>query len=173
MSRPRTYADNSPAARMRRSREALVARGERLVQLKLDERAQRALTALELVSRGNTRAALVSDALATLAFSRGFPVRLSREEEVRVAALVTGPFTAAAFRATGYADAFLAGLALAFATDRQLPRERLLALAREVAPEMVTLDGYSCWLQATPIKLARLFKLVDVELGIARAKAAA
>ena len=118
-------------------------------------------------------AEVTAKALSALAARRRFPVRLSREEEVRVAALANGPFTPAAFRVTGFSDVFLAGVAMALATDRALPRERLLALARTLAPGIVTPDGYRRWLQASPIRLARLFKLVDVERGIARARAAA
>ena len=173
MARARTSRDDSPAARMRRSRASLAARGGRLVQLKLDGDARRALAALELTSPGASRAEVTAEALADLAARRRFPVRLSREEEVRVAALAKGPFTPRAFRATGYSDAFLAGVAMALATDRALPRDRLLALARALAPGIVTADGYRQWLQASPLRLARLFKLADVERGIARARAPA
>ncbi len=158
---------------MRRSRASLAARGGRLVQLKFDAPTRRALAAAELTSPGASRSEVTAEALADLAARRRFPARLSREEEVRVAALARGPFTPRAFRATGFADAFLAGLAIAFATDRGLPRDRLLELARSLAPEMVTADGYRRWLEATPIRLARLFKFVDVERGIARANAPA
>jgi hypothetical protein len=172
MPRARTRR-NDPAARMRRSRALLAARGGRLVQIKLDADARRALAALELTAPGVSRAEVTATALASLAARRRFPVRLSREDEVRIAALARGPFTPAAFRATGFADAFLAGLAMALATDRSLPRDRLLALAGTLAPGLVTEDGYRKWLAASPLRLARLFKLADVERGIARAKAAA
>ena len=173
MARARSRLDGSPAARMRRSRAALVARGGRLVQLRLDGDARRALAALELTSPGASRAEVAAKALSDLAARSRFPVRLSREEEIRVAALANGPFTPKSFRATGYADAFLAGVAVALATDRALPRDRLLALARSLAPGTATADGYRQWLQASPIRLARLFKLVDAERGIARARAGA
>jgi len=108
MARPRTHADRSPAARMRRSRAALAARGGRLVQLRLDADARRALAALELTSPAASRAEVTAKALGELAARRRFPVRLSRDDEVRIAALANGPFTPAAFRATGFDDAFLA-----------------------------------------------------------------
>jgi len=164
---------NDPAARMRRSRALFAARGGRLVQVKLDADARRALAALELASPGASRAEVTAAALTSLAARRRFPVRLTREEEVRVAALANGPFTPAAFRATGFADPFLAGVAIALASDRSLPRARLLALARSLAPGLLTEDNYRRWLEASPLPLARLFKLADVERGIARAKAAA
>ena len=170
MARPGTHAADSPAARMRRSRAALAARGGRLVQIKLDPDARRALAALELTSPAASRAEVTAKALGELAARRRFPARLSREDEVRVAALANGPFTPAAFRASGFADAFLAGVAMAFASDRTLPRGRLLELARTLAPELVTADGYRKWLEASPLRLARLFKLADVERGIARAR---
>ena len=173
MPRARTTPDDSPAARMRRSRASLAARGGRLVQIKLDADARRALAALELTSPTASRAEVTAKALGDLAARRRFPVRLSREDEVRIAALASGPFTPAAFRATGFADPFLAGVAMALATDRTLPRGRLLALARALAPGVVTADGYHKWLEASPLRLARLFKLVDIERGIARAKAPA
>jgi hypothetical protein len=158
---------------MRRSRAALAARGGCLVQIKLDADARRALSALELTSPGVSRAEMTAKALGDLVSRGRFPVRLSRGDEVRIAALAHGPFTPAAFRATGFADAFLAGVAMALASDRTLPRARLLALARALAPGIVTADGYRKWLQASPLRLARLFKLVDVERGIGRAKALA
>lgn len=173
MPRRRIHSDGSPAARMRRSRAALAARGGRLVQLRLDGDARRALAALELTSPAASRAEVTARALSQLAARRRFPLRLSREEEVRLAALAVGPFTPAAFRATGYADVFVAGVAIALATDRALPRDRLLALARTLAPGIATADGYRRWLQASPIRLARFFKLVDIERGIARARTAA
>jgi hypothetical protein len=155
---------------MRRSRSALSARGGRLVQIKLDPESHRALGALELLSPRRSRAEATGAALLEIARRRGFPARLSREEEDRLAALANGPWTIEAFRETGYADAFLAGLALALASDRRLPRARLLAVARKLAPDIVSLDGYRRWLAASPIRLARLFKLVDVARGIASAK---
>jgi hypothetical protein len=156
---------------MRRSRALLAARGGRLVQLKLDEQAARALAAIELTSPGESRAALAAKALTSLAARRRFPLRLSREAEMQIAKLAVGPLTATAFRATGYADAFLAGVAMALSTDRGLPRDRLVALARALAPGIVTAAGYARWLQASPIRLARLFKLVDVERAVAQRKA--
>jgi hypothetical protein len=173
MPRPTTRPDDSPAARMRRSRAALAARGGRLVQIKLDAEARRALAALELTSPTASRAEVAAKALGDLAARRRFPVRLSREEEVRIAALANGPFTPTAFRATGFADPFLAGVAVALATDRTLPRDRLLAIARALAPGVVTAEGYRKWLEASPLRLARLFKLVDVERGIAAARSTA
>jgi hypothetical protein len=173
MARTKARHDKSPAARMRRSRASLAARGGSLVQLRLDADARRALAALELTSPAASRAEVTAKALSALAARRRFPTRLSREEEVRVAALANGPFTPAAFRITGFSDVFLAGVAMALATDRSLPRERLLGLARTLAPGIVTADGYRRWLQASPIRLARLFKLVDVECGIARARSVA
>ena len=173
MPRARPHPDDSPAARMRRSRASLAARGGRLVQIKLDAEARRALAALELTSPDASRAEVTAKALGDLAARRRFPLRLSREDEVRVAALANGPFTPAAFRATGFADPFLAGVAMALATDRTLPRSRLLALARALAPGVVTADGYRKWLEASPLRLSRLFKLADVERGIARARAPA
>jgi hypothetical protein len=171
MPRLKAYPDDSPAARMRRSRASLAARGGRLLQIKLDAEARRALAALELTSPTASRAAVTAEALGDLAARRRFPVRLSREDELRIAALANGPLTPEAFRATGFADPFLAGVAMALATDRALPRGRLLALARALAPGLVTADGYRQWLEASPLRLARLFKLVDVERGIARTRA--
>jgi hypothetical protein len=167
------HANDSAAARMRRSRSALSARGGRLVQIKLDAESRRALCALELMSPQSSRADAAASALTEFARQRGFPARLSREEECRLAALANGPWTVEAFRRTGYADAFLAGLALAFASDRRLPRQRLLVVAKKLSPDIVSLDGYRRWLAATPIRLVRLFKLVDIERGIASARDAA
>ena len=157
---------------MRRSRDALRARGGRLVQVKLDHHAKRALAALELAMPQTGRDDLVALALGNLAFQQRFPARLSRDEEIELARLANGPFSAAEFRKSGHADAFLAGLAIAFASDRELPRAKLLATARELGPELVNVDGYRRWLDASPIRLARLFKLVDVERGVARARSA-
>ena len=169
MARPKTFADADPAARMRRSRAALAARGGRLVQIKLDPETRRAVAALELTSGGASPATLAARAFVEMAAREGYPLRLSRDQEVELARLVTGPFTTESFRKTGWADAFLAGLAIALATDRRLPRAQLLALARALAPEIVSLDGYRLWLDASPIRLQRLFQLVDTELAIARA----
>jgi hypothetical protein len=173
MGRPKTFTDADPAARMRRSRAALAARGGRLVQIKLDADARRAVAALELTSGGASPATLFARAIAEMAARQSYPLRLSREQEMHLARLAVGPYTVVAFRKTGWADAFLAGLATALATDRRLPRADLLALARALAPEAVTIDGYRRWLDASPIRLRRLFKLVDTELGIARAQVAA
>jgi hypothetical protein len=173
MGRPRTFADADPAARMRRSRAALAARGGRLVQIKLDPDARRAVAALELTLGDESLAAIAAHAFAEMAARNHFPLRLSRDQEVQLARLATGPCTAAAFRKTEWADAFLAGLAIALATDRRLPRAELLALARKLSPETMNIEGYRRWLDASPIRLQRLFKLVDTELGIARAKAPA
>ena len=165
--------DKAPAARMRRSRASLAARGGRLVQMKFEGDASRALSALELTTPRSSRTEIAAHALIALAARKRFPLRLTREEEIRLAALARGPFTVRSFRATDYADEFLAGLALAFATDRRLPRDRLLALARTLAPDLVTAEGYRRWLDASPIRLVRLFKLVDAELDRRRTKRAA
>ncbi len=139
------------------------------MQLKLDANASRTLAAIELTSPSVSRGQVAGDAFAALAAHRRFPVRLSREEESHIAALANGPFTAQSFRATGYADAFLAGVAIALATSRRLPRDRLLVLATKLAPDVVTVDGYRRWLEASPIRLARLFQLVDGARRSARA----
>lgn len=157
-----------PAERMRRSRAALAARGGRLLQVKLSADALRALAAAELEGGAASPSEAVTAALEEFAARRRFPQRLTRDEELALAALAAGPFTAQAFRATGHADSFLAGIAVALATDRRLPRQRLLALARELCAAVATQQGYDRWLRASPIRLARLFKLVDVELGVAR-----
>ncbi|MEO7403235.1 MAG: hypothetical protein ABIU95_06160 [Burkholderiales bacterium] len=170
MPRPRSYPDDVPAARMRRSRARLTARGGQLVQVKLDPAAKRALAALALGSPTATQSELAASSLAGEAARRRFPLQLSRAEAVHVASLALGPFTPKAFRATGFADEFLAGVALAFATDREVPRDRLLALARTLAPAVVSERGYRRWLAASPISLARLFKLADTERAIQRAR---
>ena len=131
------------------------------------------MAALELTLGRASPATLAARAFVEMAARERYPLCLSRDQEVELARLAIGPFTTASFRKTGWADAFLAGLAIALATDRRLPRARLLALARSLAPEIVSLDGYRLWLDASPIRLLRLFKLVDTELGIARAQAAA
>lgn len=173
MPRPRIHADDDPAARMRRSRETLRARGGRHVQIRLEPDARRVLAALELAVPTASRADLVATALADLAVQHRFPVRLSRDEEMRIASLANGPFTVRKFRETGFGDTFLAGVAMALASDLELPRVKLLTIARELAPEIVDADGYRRWLAASPIRLARLFKLVDVERSTARARSAA
>ena len=169
MARPKTFADADPAARMRRSRAALAARGGRLVQIKLDPETRRAVAALKLTSGEPSPATLAARAFVEMAARERFPLRLSRDQEVELARLATGPFTVESFRKAGWADAFLSGLAVALATDRRFPRAQLLALARALAPETVSLDGYRLWLDASPIRLLRLFKLVDTELAISGA----
>jgi hypothetical protein len=173
MGRPRTFAHADPASRMRRSRAALATRGGSLVQVKLDLPARRAVAALQLTLSGVSRSVIAGRALAELSHRQGYPSTLSRDEEIRLARLALGPYTTAAFREEAWADAFLGGLAVALATDHRLPREQLLALARELAPETMTVDGYRLWLDASPIRLARLFKLVDTELAMALSRSAA
>jgi hypothetical protein len=150
---------------MRRSRALRAARGERAVQLTLAPDARRALAALTLVEGPHERAAAMERALVAQAERSGFPVKLSRDEEMRLAELAIGPATAAAFRETGHADAFLSGIAIALASDPRLPGAELRKVARELSPHVATLDGFRAWLAASPMRLARLGKLVDVELG--------
>jgi hypothetical protein len=154
---------------MRRSRQMLRRRGGRLVQFKLDDAGRRALAALELTQYAATRDRIGTDALTRLATEQRFPLSLSRDEEIRLAMLATSGLTIEAFRALGYADSFLAGLAVALAGDRHLPRERLLSVATTLAPHVVNEDGYRRWIEASPISLPRLFKLVDAERAIAAA----
>ena len=170
MPRPRQYApqDSTPAQRMRRSRAAAAARGDAFAQVRLSLAAQRALQAMVLLGQPGDgtaarRSEVVSEALVAAARDRGFPLSLSREEEMRLARLALGPYTASAFRDTGYPDAFLAGLAVSFAGHRGLPRHTLLSVARELAPSVVTEEGYRQWLRASPLTLARLSKLMRVE----------
>jgi hypothetical protein len=154
---------------MRRLRQTLRRRGGRLVQFKLDDAGRRALAALELTQYAATRDRIGTEALSRLASEQRFPLSLSRDEEIRLATLATGALTIDAFRALDYADSFLAGLAVALAGDRRLPRERLLTIATALAPQVVTEDGYRRWIEASPISLPRLFKLVDAERAIAAA----
>lgn len=143
-----------------------------MLQIRLDADARRALSALELTAPEASLSDLVGEAIVHRAAQRHIPVKLSREQEMQLARLSLGPCTVEEFRKTGHSDAFLAGLAIALASDRTLPRDALLAVAGTLAPGEVTEAAYRRWLDATPISLPRLFKLVDAERGIAAAQPA-
>ncbi len=155
---------------MRRSRLALAGRGGKLVQVRLDANARRSVAAIALLSDAANASDALARAAAEWAMRERFPLRLSREQETELARLAIGPWTVERFRATGHADAFLAGLAIALAGDRDVPRARLLAIARELQPGMVDERGYRRWLDATPITLPRLFKLVRAERAVTKAR---
>lgn len=154
---------------MRRSRQALARRGGKIAQVRLDAAGKRGLAALELVTQAASAGEAIAMAADEVASRHRFPLHLSRDQEMELARLALGPWTAARFRSLGHADAFMAGIAIALAGDRDLPRETLLAVARELAPHVAQEDGYRRWLDATPLTLPRLTKLVRTERAIANA----
>jgi predicted XRE-type DNA-binding protein len=154
---------------MRRSRQALAQRGGKLAQVRLDAAGKRGLAALELITQAASAGDAIAAAAEVVASRHRFPLRLSRDQEMEIARLALGPWTAARFRSLGHADAFMAGIAIALAGDRDLPRATLLAVAREIAPHVVEEEGYRRWLDATPLTLPRLVKLVRTERAIAAA----
>lgn len=154
---------------MRRSRQALARRGGKLAQVRLDAAAKRGLAALELVTKANSAGEAIAVAANEVASRSRFPLHLSRDQEMELARLAIGPWTTARFRSLGHGDEFMAGVAIALAGDRDLPRTTLLAIARELAPHVVADGGYRRWLDATPLTLPRLTKLVRTERAIANA----
>jgi hypothetical protein len=93
------------------------------------------------------------------------PERFGREEEERLLALcASGRMDADAWRHHGPAF-FMAGLATLLASARGFPREKFLALARELYPGMADAGTFGRWLERSPLRAARFLPMLRKRLG--------
>ena len=93
------------------------------------------------------------------------PMRYGRAvEEGLLAFCASGRLEADLWRQQG-SPFFMAGLATMLASARGFPRERLLALARELYPGMADAATFARWLERSPVRAARFVPVLRKRLG--------
>ncbi len=93
------------------------------------------------------------------------PERYGRaEEEPLLALCASRRLDAGLWRQHG-SPFFMAGLATLLASAHGFPRERLLALARELYPGMADDGTFGRWLERSPLRAARFLPMLRKRLG--------
>ena len=126
-----------------------------------------ALERVAILRHGRIVAYLVPPAAARARTvgSRRSSYGLSRGDGERLARLCArGDFRPSRWMRAGDRR-LLAGVATMLASHPEFPRMRLLALAERLHPGMSTHEGFSRWLEKTPIKAARLMPMVHAHMA--------
>ena len=93
------------------------------------------------------------------------PERFGRAEEERLLELcASGSLDPESWRRHG-SPFFMAGLATMLASARGFPRERLLALARDLYLGMADAGTFARWLERSPLRAARFVPMLRRRLG--------